>query len=50
MNLFELWESEEVLAQWRTVADPPAQFTEIVGGDLQKYGIASAGPVYWAVR
>jgi quinol monooxygenase YgiN len=43
VNMFELWDSEEHLAAWRAVADPPPK-PEILGGDVQKYQISSTGP------
>ncbi|MBE1576305.1 antibiotic biosynthesis monooxygenase [Amycolatopsis roodepoortensis] len=46
VNLFERWESDEVLNSWRAVANPPEQFTEIKGGDLAKFEIASVGSPY----
>jgi Antibiotic biosynthesis monooxygenase len=42
VNIFELWESEERLAGWRAVADPPPQ-PKILAGDVQKHRISSSG-------
>ncbi|GAA3748755.1 putative quinol monooxygenase [Salinactinospora qingdaonensis] len=46
INMFEHWESEEQLAAWREIADPPAPVSEILGGDLQKHQISSSGPPF----
>lgn len=46
VNMFELWESEKALNEWRAVANPPAQVTEILGGDVQKHTISKSGPPF----
>ena len=46
VNMFELWESDDALNAWRAVANPPAQFTEILGGDVQKHEISKSGPPF----
>lgn len=44
-NIFELWESEEQLEAWRAIADPPPR-PVILGGNVEKYEISSAGPPF----
>jgi quinol monooxygenase YgiN len=46
VNTFEFWESDEKLNAWREVANPPAQFTEFLGGDVQKHEISKSGPPF----
>ncbi|WP_430787980.1 putative quinol monooxygenase [Actinoplanes sp. G11-F43] len=46
VNMFELWESEEALNEWRAVANPPAPISEILGGDVQKHEISKSAPPY----
>lgn len=46
VNIFEYWESEAQLAEWRARADPPASFTRILGGDVQKHQISASGPPF----
>ncbi|MFC4146109.1 antibiotic biosynthesis monooxygenase family protein [Micromonospora mangrovi] len=46
VNMFELWESEDALNAWRAIANPPAQISEIRGGDVQKHEISKSGPPY----
>ena len=46
INMFELWESEEALNAWRAVAQPPAQQSKILGGDIQKHSISASGPPF----
>ncbi len=45
VNIFEQWDSEELLEAWRAVADPPPK-PEILGGTVQKYEISSSGPPF----
>lgn len=46
VNMLEMWESQEQLDAWRTVANPPAPFTEFLGGDLQKHTVSASGPAF----
>lgn len=46
VNMYELWESEELLDAWRAVAGPPSVSVEILGGDVQKHQISSSGPPF----
>ena len=45
VNIFERWESEEHLEACRAIADPPPR-PQIVGGNVEKYEISSAGPPF----
>lgn len=46
VNLLERWDNEQHLAAWRAIADPPEPVAEVLGGDVQKYQISSAGPPF----
>lgn len=46
VNNYELWENEESLSAWRTVANPPHLDIVFRGGDMVKYYIEKTGPVF----
>ena len=46
VNMVEIWESQEHLDAWRAVANPPAQITEFLGGDVQKHIVSESGPAF----
>ena len=46
VNLFERWESEDHLAAWREVADPPRLDVTYLDGDVQKYSIDDVSPAF----
>lgn len=41
VNMYELWESEEMLAAWQAVARVPRPMPPILGGDVKKYEVTS---------
>lgn len=43
VNLFELWESEEHLAVWRAIADPPPK-PPILSTTVLKHQVSASGP------
>ncbi|MBE1493000.1 quinol monooxygenase YgiN [Amycolatopsis lexingtonensis] len=43
VNIFEYWESEEVLAEWRASAPPPSVRLPFEGGGVRKHVIARTG-------
>lgn len=45
VNLFELWESEEHLAAWRAIADPPPK-PPILSTTVLKHQISASGPPF----
>lgn len=46
INNFELWQSEEALESWRSVANPPDKITPILEIDMQKHVINKSGPPF----
>lgn len=46
VNVFELWDSEEHLVAWREVANAPEDAPAMLGDDVQKFQISSAGPPF----
>lgn len=45
INLYEQWESDEALAAWRAVADPPPK-PEILFADVQKHYVERSEPPF----
>jgi len=45
VNLFELWESEEHLAAWRAIANPPPK-PPILSTTVLKHQISGSGPPF----
>lgn len=46
INIFEHWESAEVLDAWRAIAPPPAVSAEIRDAVVAKHVVASSGPPF----
>ncbi len=46
VNMFEHFESEEHLAAWRAVANPPDPVTEMLSADVAKHQISKSGPPF----
>jgi len=46
VNIMEQWESEEHLAEWRAVANPPPPVTEMLGEDVAKHQVSTSGPAF----
>ncbi|GAA1755666.1 antibiotic biosynthesis monooxygenase family protein [Kocuria aegyptia] len=46
VNNYELWDNEEDLLAWRSVANPPRLELDFRGGHMAKYYIAKTGPVF----
>ncbi|MBB5857327.1 putative quinol monooxygenase [Amycolatopsis umgeniensis] len=46
VNIFEYWESEEVLNAWRAVSPAPTYSAEIQGGEVFKHQVSRSGPPF----
>lgn len=46
INNFELWESEEALDHWRSIAKPPKELTPMRDVEVLKYIISSTRPPF----
>lgn len=46
VNIFEYWESEEVLNAWRAQSPAPTYSAEIRDGEVFKHGVSHSGPPF----
>lgn len=46
INVFELWESQELMDEFRARAEPPETGIEILTDDVMKYEISAVGPPF----
>jgi quinol monooxygenase YgiN len=46
VNIFELWQSEEDLKEWRAVAKHPKRITPLLRMEVQKHVIDRSGPPF----
>ena len=46
INLFEFWQSEKALKQWRAVSRPPKRMAPILRMEVQKHIIQRSGPPF----
>ncbi|MDQ3657286.1 MAG: antibiotic biosynthesis monooxygenase [Chloroflexota bacterium] len=45
-NLFERWESNDLLRAFQATAEPPAPVTDLLGEDVALYEISASGSVF----
>lgn len=45
-NVYEAWESEEHLAEWRKIANPPNSRFDPERAEVQKHQISESGPPF----
>ncbi|AGM05671.1 putative quinol monooxygenase [Amycolatopsis keratiniphila] len=46
VNIFEYWESEEVLNAWRAISPRPTYSAEIRDGEVFKHRVSYSGPPF----
>lgn len=45
-NVYEAWESEEQLAEWRKIANPPESRFDPERVEVQKHHVSESGPPF----